>query len=524
MADSAVAVEPRPLSATLVGTAAAAITVLALAVLVTWPLLAVLVNGLLTPPPLAVVVATLGVAAASTVGALVLAAILAAAVRGGIPGSRHVLAIGRAGLLLPPFVVPLAILVLASRDGGRRLGLTAIVLAQTFAFLPHAFALVMRALAGVSAEAEQAAELLGASRWTVLRRVTLALARPGLASAACVVLGLCLADVATPLLLGGPQTLVLAALIADATSGVTPWAAAVGAAAGGAVTLGALTLGVALAGRTWREAGAPAPSGAAPRMGLRPGAGGRAVLAAVAWPVVVVLLALWVTVPMASLLADGPLSFRHWARLLGPSARPLLDSVALGIATAVVGAVLAFAIAWVVERRRGSMAAVAATLVRVPVAVAGVVAAVAYLTAFGPTAGDLALVALLVAAWQLPLLTRVAGEVLAGSDRAREQAALTLGADRLTTWRRVLLPALNPAAVWMVAHGFAAGMTAVGTVVVVAGQGRLPLAVTHMLASASTGSVGAACAVATVLLALAGGATLLGRAAAGRETIPTLLA
>jgi sulfate transport system permease protein len=208
----------------------------------------------------------------------------------------------------------------------------------------------------------------------------------------------------------------------------------------------------------------------------------------------------------------------------GPSARPLLDSVALGIATAVVGAVLAFAIAWVVERRRGSMAAVAATLVRVPVAVAGVVAAVAYLTAFGPTAGDLALVALLVAAWQLPLLTRVAGEVLAGSDRAREQAALTLGADRLTTWRRVLLPALNPAAVWMVAHGFAAGMTAVGTVVVVAGQGRLPLAVTHMLASASTGSVGAACAVATVLLALAGGATLLGRAAAGRETIPTLLA
>ena len=39
-----------------------------------------------------------------------------------------------------------------------------------------------------------------------------------------------------------------------------------------------------------------------------------------------------------------------------------------------------------------------------------------------------------------------------------------------------------------------------------------------------TGSVGAACAVATVLLALAGGATLLGRAAAGRESIPTLLA
>jgi sulfate transport system permease protein len=258
-------------------------------------------------------------------------------------------------------------------------------------------------------------------------------------------------------------------------------------------------------------------------VGLSPGAAGRAILAAVAWALVVVLPALWVTVPIASLLGDGPLSFRHWARLFGPSARPLIDSVALGVATAVVGALLAFAVAWVVERRRGSMAA-AAMLARAPVAVAGVVGAVGYLAAFGSPAGDLTLVALLVAAWQLPLLTRVAGEVLAGSDRAREQAALSLGADRLTTWRRVLLPALNPAAVWMVAHGFAAGITAVGTVVVAAGQGRLPLAVTHMLASASTGSVGAACAVATVLLALAGGATLLGRAVAGRETIPTLLA
>src|SRR3954469_11893476 len=117
MADSAVVVDPRPVSATLVGTAAAAITVLGLAMLVAWPLLAVLVQGLLTPPPLAVVVATVGVAMASTLGALSLAAVLAAAVRSGIPGSRHVLQIGRAGLLLPPFVVPLAMLVLAARDG-----------------------------------------------------------------------------------------------------------------------------------------------------------------------------------------------------------------------------------------------------------------------------------------------------------------------------------------------------------------------------------------------------------------------
>ena len=45
-----------------------------------------------------------------------------------------------------------------------------------------------------------------------------------------------------------------------------------------------------------------------------------------------------------------------------------------------------------------------------------------------------------------------------------------------------------------------------------------------MLALAASGAPGAACAVATVLLVLAGGAVWPGRAIAGRERIPTLLA
>ena len=87
-----------------------------------------------------------------------------------------------------------------------------------------------------------------------------------------------------------------------------------------------------------------------------------------------------------------------------------------------------------------------------------------------------------------------------------------------------MLPALSPAATWIFLHGFTAGVTAVGAVIVFAERGQFSLGVTHMLDSASTGSVGAACAVATVLLAIAGGATLLGRAVAGRESVPTLLA
>jgi iron(III) transport system permease protein len=512
MAQPAAAVAPRPVSATLVGTAAGVLVLVVLVALVMWPLADVFVVGLLVvPPPLRVVANTLAVACAATLGAVGMAAVLAVAVRVGVPGRRGLIAICRVGVLVPVFVVPLGVLALAGRD---RAGLPALVIAQAFAFLPHAFALVMRALARVSTEAEQAAELLGASRWTVLRRVTLGLAAPGLAAAALVVLGLCLADVASPLLVGGREpmtveTTVLANFI------VAAGAHGVASTMAGAVALSVLAIAVALAGRTWRYVTAPLAVPTVPLAAQRPAATMRAALAVLAWLATAALVALWAVVPLASL--------EHWNGLAG-AFPALVGSVALGFGAALAATILALSVAWLAERRRGAAAGAMTVLARVPVVVPGLVGGVGYLVAFGALEGGFGVAALLVAAWELPLMLRVAGNVLARSDRSAEQAALTLGASPVTTLRRVVLPALRTAVVWLVCHGFAAGITALGTVVIFAPQIGLDLGTLHMLAAASTGSVGAACAVATVLLALAGGATLLGRAAAGRETIPTLLA
>ena len=66
-------------------------------------------------------------------------------------------------------------------------------------------------------------------------------------------------------------------------------------------------------------------------------------------------------------------------------------------------------------------------------------------------------------------------------------------------------------------------MLAVGGVIVFAGSG-LDLGAVMLVTRAAAGANGAACAVATVLLALAGGAALLGRAIAGRDRGLTLLA
>jgi len=239
----------------------------------------------------------------------------------------------------------------------------------------------------------------------------------------------------------------------------------------------------------------------------------------------VVVVALWATLPVASLAASREgwhLTLDHWNVSLA-AGRSLGDSLLLGLGAAVVATALTVA-AGLAARARSVAAPAIAVLARVPIAIPGLVAGVAVAVAVGAPRRDLALIAVLVAAWELPLTLPIVAAVLARADRASEQAAVSLGAGRLATLGRVVMPALSPAAASIFVHGFTAGLTAVGTVIVLAERGRLALGVTSMLASASTGAVGAACAVATVLLALAGGATLLGRAVAGRESIPTLLA
>src|SRR6266508_2076360 len=152
------------------------------------PVAAVAVYGLFAPVawPLRIAFATLAVALASTLATLVPAGLIAYAVtRVGVPGRQLVWQAVRVGVLIPPFIVPLALLLLAGprgilAPGGSRTGFTAIVVGQALAFLPAAVALLVRAIAGIPVELEQAAEVLGARRLTVVRRVTLRLAGPDL--------------------------------------------------------------------------------------------------------------------------------------------------------------------------------------------------------------------------------------------------------------------------------------------------------------------------------------------------------
>jgi molybdate transport system permease protein len=112
------------------------------------------------------------------------------------PGRRLVRALVTVPLVLPPVVGGVALLLVFGRRGlvgswlDGTFGLTlpfttsGVVIAEAFVAMPFLILAVEGALRGADSRYEEAAATLGATRWTVFRRVTLPLVGPGVAAGA----------------------------------------------------------------------------------------------------------------------------------------------------------------------------------------------------------------------------------------------------------------------------------------------------------------------------------------------------
>ena len=78
-----------------------------------------------------------------------------------------------------------------------------VLIAQTLAFTPIAFLVLIGVVEGVSPSMEEAAQTLRASKWQVFKTVSLPLMRPGLANAFLLGFIESMADFGNPLVLGG---------------------------------------------------------------------------------------------------------------------------------------------------------------------------------------------------------------------------------------------------------------------------------------------------------------------------------
>jgi iron(III) transport system permease protein len=489
----------------------------------TWRLFRILLNSLL-------------VSAVSTLLTVTVALILAYAVtRTTVPGKRFLSLMSLLPLISPPFLVSLAFILLLGRNGviTRALGLDwsiygfhGIVIAQIFTFLPQAYILLANVLGNIDSSLEEAAENLGAGMLTTLRRVTLALARPGLASACLIVFILCMTDFGNPILVGGRYN-VLATEIYAQVVGMNDFPAA--AVMSVVLLVPCLVAYLANTYVVGRRSYVTVSAGA--RTTLRPTPPAmRWALFALSGGIALAIAAIYALIPLGSVVrlwgSDWSLSLTHYGfRSTVEGAWPIWNSVKLAVISGVLGTILALLTAYVVERRRAPAARTIAALSLLPAALPGTVIGVGYILAFNVPplllTGTVWILVASVIFWKFPVAVLAAINTLKQVDPAIEEAAVSLGAGAVRTFTRVILPLLTGTAFSIFIYFFVNGMVTVSAVIFLIYPG-FNLGSVAILAQVENGYPGVACALGTIILAIVIGAVLLLRALVGGDRVAIL--
>ena len=227
-----------------------------------------------------------------------------------------------------------------------------------------------------------------------------------------------------------------------------------------------------------------AAGGPAPLPGPAPGPGSRGVRVGRANGLTLGVVTLWlsliVLLPLAALTAasveEGWAGF--WDAVTAPTAQAALGTtILISAGVALLNVVAGTLIAWVLVRDQFPGKRVVDALIDLPFALPTIVASIVLLSLYGPSSPiGIELnatrwgVGMALAFVTLPFVVRSVQPVLIELDADVEQAAASLGAGNLTTFRRVVLPALTPAIVSGGGLAFARAIGEYGSVVLIGGN------------------------------------------------------
>ena len=152
-------------------------------------------------------------------------------------------------------------------------------------------------------------------------------------------------------------------------------------------------------------------------------------------------------------------------------------TLVISFIVAVIDAVMGVLIAWVLVRDEFRGKSAVNALIDLPFALPTIVAGLTLLALYGSTspvginvAYTQAGVALALLFVTLPFVVRAVQPVLLSLDREAEQAAASLGAGPIYTFRRIILPALRPAILAGVALAFGRAVGEFGAIVLISGN------------------------------------------------------
>ena len=439
-------------------------------------------------------------------------------------GRRALRALVAVPFVLPTVVVGAAFLALLGPGGPLGVDLDdsvwAILLAH--AFFNHS--VVVRTVGGLweslDPRTEEAARVLGASRWRAVHEVTLPALRPAIASSATIVFLFTFTSFGVVRILGGTAHATLEVEIYRQTASLLdlPVASVLALLQLGAV--GALlVVQDQLERRRVRAAVALGPP--RPRRPTTPGER--------AWLVGnLVLLAVLLVTPLAVLVersfrsGDGH-GLQAWRALSDrssdtglfvPPLEAVGNSLQFALAATAIAVVLGGLAALALARSGGVIARGIDAALLLPLGTSAVTVGFGFLIALDSPVDLRAspwLVPLAQALVALPFVVRTMTPVLRSIDVRLREAAAVLGASPARTWREVDLPLVRRAV--MVAAGFAfavsVGEFGATTVIARADRPTVPVAIDRLLGRPGALNVGQAFALSVVLMVLTAVAVLL---------------
>ncbi|WP_254650563.1 iron ABC transporter permease [Streptomyces sp. GbtcB7] len=456
-------------------------------------------------------------------------------------GKQVLRAVVTVPFVLPTVVVGTAFLALVGRGGlldqlgGVRLDTTvwAILLAHVF----FNYAVVVRTVGGLWSQLdprqEEAARMLGASRFAAWRKVTLPALSPAVAAAALMVFLFTFTSFGVVQILGGPTFSTLEVEIYWQTSEIFDLATAAVLTIVQFVAVGAI-----LAVHAWtvrrRETAlrlvAPEVTVRRPR-----GAGQWALLGGVLASILVLLVLPLGVLVQRSLDAPGGYGFAYYKALTSADSGIFLVAPIAAIGNSLEYALAATAIAVVI----GGLAAAALTLpqsrlrstggtpmtgrlvrgfdalLMLPLGVSAVTVGFGFLIALDEPPLDLRsswiLVPLAQALVGVPFVVRTMLPVLRAVDGRLREAAAVLGASPWRVWREVDLPMVRRALLIAAGFAFAVSLGEFGATVFIARPDNptLPVAVARLLGRAGDLNYGQAMALSTILMVVCAVALLL---------------
>lgn len=435
-------------------------------------------------------------------------------------------------VITPPFVIGLAIILLFGLSGAVTqgfawlfdveptrwvYGLPGLLIAQTLAFTPIAFLVLIGVVEGVSPSMEEAAQTLRANRWQTFWTVSLPLMRPGLANAFLIGFIESMADFGNPLVLGGNFD-VLSTEIFFAIVGAQYDQAQ---AAVLAIVLLIFTLSAFYAQRMWLGKKSYTTVAGKGDAGVHPplpsiltwtiGSVG------VFWLGITVLV--YATIFYGSFVklwgVDTSLTFDHYIKAFavgwnefgihfrGSAWDSFFTTIWIALVSALPTALIGLLTAYLLVRQRfaGKDAFEFGTMLSF--AIPGTVIGVSYVLAFNvppiEITGTAIILILSFIFRNMPVGVRAGVASMSQLDKSLDESSLTLGANSFQTFIRIILPLLRPAILAALVYSFVRAMTAISAVIFLV-SARYDLSTSYIVGRVENNEYGIAIAYATALI------------------------